>query len=182
MRRNVMNVVRNYSDAKIKVREATSNDAWGPSSSLMSDIADMTYNNQAFNEIMEMVWKRVNDHGKNWRHVYKSLVLLDYLIKTGSERVSVQCKENIYSIQTLKDFQFIDRDNKDQGVNVREKSKQLVSLLKDDERLKSERQRALKAKERFAQATTGIGSDKTVSWISCIIYLIIKTVSLILVI
>ena len=39
----------------IKVREATSNDAWGPSSSLMSDIADMTYNNQAFNEIMEMV-------------------------------------------------------------------------------------------------------------------------------
>lgn len=47
---------------------------------------------------------------------------------------------------------------------MREKSKQLVSLLKDDERLKSERTRALKAKERFAQATTGIGSDRTVSF------------------
>jgi len=35
-------------------------------------------------------------------------------------------------------------------------------LLKDEERLKTERARALKAKERFAQATTGIGSDRQV--------------------
>lgn len=54
-----------------KVREATSNDPWGPSSSLMSEIADLTYNVVAFSEIMSMVWKRLNDHGKNWRHVYK---------------------------------------------------------------------------------------------------------------
>uniref|UniRef100_F6UP73 ENTH domain-containing protein n=2 Tax=Ciona intestinalis TaxID=7719 RepID=F6UP73_CIOIN len=162
VRRNVLNVVRNYSDAEIKVREATSNDPWGPSSSLMSEISDMTYNVVQFSEIMTMIWKRVNDHGKNWRHVYKSLVLLDYLIKTGSERVAQQCKENIFAIQTLKDFQFIDRDVKDQGSNVREKSKQLVNLLKDDERLKTERERAMKAKERFAQATTGIGSNHKV--------------------
>ena len=49
-----------------------------------------------------------------------------------------------------------------QGANVREKSKQLVLLLKDEERLKTERARAIKAKERFAQATTGIGSDHRV--------------------
>ena len=41
----------------------------------------------AFSEIMQMIWKRLNDHGKNWRHVYKALVLLEYLIKTGSEKV-----------------------------------------------------------------------------------------------
>lgn len=162
MRRNIMNVMRNYTDAEVKVREATSNDAWGPSSSLMSEIADMTYNVTAFSEIMSMIWKRINDHGKNWRHVYKALTLLDYLIKTGSERVAQQCKENIFAIQTLKDFQFMDRDGKDQGLNVREKSKQLVTLLKDDERLKTERARAMKAKERFAQATTGIGSNHEV--------------------
>ena len=46
-------------------------------------------------------------------------------------------------------------DNKDQGLNVREKAKALVALLKDDERLKNERTRALKAKERFAQSTQG---------------------------
>lgn len=48
---------------------------------------------------------------------------------------------------------------KDQGQNVREKAKQLVNLLKDDERLKNERARALKAKERFAQSASAFGSD-----------------------
>lgn len=48
---------------------------------------------------------------------------------------------------------------------MREKSKQLEGLLKDDERLKNERVKALKARERFAQQTTGFGtgSDSTVS-------------------
>uniref|UniRef100_A0A1A7WZB5 Epsin 2 n=1 Tax=Iconisemion striatum TaxID=60296 RepID=A0A1A7WZB5_9TELE len=155
IRRQMKNMVNNYSDAEKKVREATSNDPWGPSSSLMSEIADLTYNVVAFSEIMNMIWKRLNDHGKNWRHVYKALTLLDYLIKTGSERVALQCKENIFAIQTLKDFQYIDKDAKDQGINVREKSKQLVVLLKDEDRLKGERSQALKTKERMAQVSTG---------------------------
>ena len=68
------------------------------------------------------------------------LVLLDHLIKYGNERVSQQCKENIFAIQTLKDFQYVE-DQKDQGYNVREKAKQLVALLKDDERLRNERRK-----------------------------------------
>lgn len=47
----------------------------------------------------------------------QSLVVLDYLVKNGSDRVAQQCRDNIFSIQTLKDFQFIDKDGKDQGVN-----------------------------------------------------------------
>ncbi|XP_054990668.1 epsin-2 isoform X3 [Sorex araneus] len=160
IRRQMKNIVNNYSEAEIKVREATSNDPWGPSSSLMTEIADLTYNVVAFSEIMSMVWKRLNDHGKNWRHVYKALTLLDYLIKTGSERVAQQCRENIFAIQTLKDFQYVDRDGKDQGINVREKSKQLVALLRDEERLKAERAQALKTKERMAQVATGMGSNQ----------------------
>ncbi|XP_046660714.1 epsin-2 isoform X3 [Homalodisca vitripennis] len=158
LRRNIMNLAHNYSGAQVKVREATSNDPWGPNSTLMSEIADLTYNVVAFTEIMQMVWKRLNDHGRNWRHVYKALVLLDYLIKTGSEKVAQQCKENIFAIQTLRDFQYVE-EGKDQGINVREKAKQLVLLLKDDERLRNERARALKAKERFAQTASGFGSD-----------------------
>ncbi|KAK7794026.1 hypothetical protein R5R35_007457 [Gryllus longicercus] len=158
IRRNIVNLAHNYSDAQVKVREATSNDPWGPSSTIMSEIADLTYNVVAFTEIMQMIWKRLNDHGRNWRHVYKALVLLEYLIKTGTEKVAQQCKENIFAIQTLKDFQHFE-GTKDQGLNVREKAKQLVQLLKDDERLRNERARALKAKERFAQAASGFGSD-----------------------
>ncbi|XP_014646305.1 PREDICTED: epsin-3 [Ceratotherium simum simum] len=160
LRRQVKNIVHNYSEAEIKVREATSNDPWGPPSSLMSEIADLTFNTVAFAEVMGMLWRRLNDSGKNWRHVYKALTLLDYLLKTGSERVAHQCRENLYTIQTLKDFQYIDRDGKDQGVNVREKVKQVMALLKDEERLRQERTHALKTKERMALEGSGIGSGQ----------------------
>lgn len=158
LRRQMKNMVNNYTEAEIKVREATSNDPWGAPSSLMSEIADLTFNMVAFTEVMGMIWKRLNDHGKNWRHVYKALALLDYLIKTGSERVAQECRENIYTIQTLRDFQYIDRDGRDQGVNVREKAKHLVALLKDEEKLKRERSQALKTKTRMAGVSSGSGS------------------------
>ncbi|XP_016955799.1 epsin-1 isoform X4 [Drosophila biarmipes] len=158
LRRNIKNLAHNYSDAQVKVREATSNDPWGPSAAIMGEIAELTYNVVAFSEIMQMIWKRLNDHGKNWRHVYKALILLEYLIKTGTEKVAQQCKENIFAIQTLREFVYFE-EGKDQGTHVREKAKQLVNLLKDDERLKNERVKALKAKERFAQHPSGFGSD-----------------------
>ncbi|XP_029996466.1 epsin-3 isoform X1 [Sphaeramia orbicularis] len=158
LRRQMKNVVNNYTEAEIKVREATSNDPWGPPSSLMSEIADLTYNVVAFTEVMGMIWKRLNDHGKNWRHVYKALTLLDYLVKTGSEHVAKECREKIYSIQTLRDFQYIDRDGRDQGINVREKAKHLVALLRDEEKLKKERSQAQKTKTRMVGINSGLGS------------------------
>ncbi|XP_021270578.1 epsin-3 isoform X3 [Numida meleagris] len=161
LRRQVKNIVHNYSEAEIKVREATSNDPWGPPSSLMSEIADLTFNTVAFAEVMGMIWRRLNDSGKNWRHVYKALTLLDYLIKTGSEKVTHQCRENLYTIQTLKDFQYVDRDGKDQGINIREKVKQVMALLKDEERLKQERAHALQTKERMALEGMGSGSHQS---------------------
>ncbi|XP_061740650.1 epsin-3 isoform X2 [Nerophis ophidion] len=157
IRRQMKNVVNNYTEAEIKVREATSNDPWGPSSSLMAEIADLTYNMMAFTEVMGILWRRLNDHGKNWRHVYKALGLMDYLVKTGSDRVAQECRDNIYSIQTLKDFQYIDRDAQDQGQHIREKAKNLVSLLKDPEKLKKERSQALKTRSRMVGVQYSLG-------------------------
>jgi len=150
--RTLKNVVKNYSYAEVKVREATSNDPWGPTTGLMAEIAELTFDLAAFTEIMTMVWKRINDHGKNWRHVYKSLILLEYLARFGQEGVVVQCRENLVLIKTLRDFQHVD-DGKDQGLSVREKAKQLVALLTDDERFKNERARANNARVRFNGGT-----------------------------
>ncbi|XP_063794893.1 ENTH domain-containing protein 1 isoform X6 [Pseudophryne corroboree] len=113
-RRKLKNFVKQYSDVEVKVREATSNDPWGPSGSLMMEIAGMTYYADSLSEIMRIIWHRMNDSGKNWRHVYKSLTLLDYLIKNGSRQVIVHCIERAYNIQLLKDFKHIDNDGKDQ--------------------------------------------------------------------
>ena len=147
--RTIKNVVHNYTYAEVKVREATSNDPWGPSSSLMAEIAELTRNPLSYNETMSMIWRRLNDHGKNWRHVYKALVLLDHLVRHGSERVTRDCRNNIVAVRTLADFQHVDENGRDNGLAVREKARQLAILLGDNERLRGERIRAHETKERF---------------------------------
>eukprot|EP00126_Sphaerothecum_destruens_P011762 Sdes_comp20956_c0_seq1m18688 len=147
--RNIKNVMKSYSDIERKVRSATSNDPWGATGTQMAYIADCTYNNDDFPQIMNMIWKRMNDSGKNWRHVYKSLVLLEYIIKTGSERVVLAAEEHAFAIQTLKNFQFIDSEGKDQGLNVREKAKAVVLLINNKDLLKEERDKANIIKDRL---------------------------------
>lgn len=48
---------------------------------------------------MEMLDKRLNDKGKNWRHVFKALTVLDYCLHAGSENVVVYFKDNIYIVK-----------------------------------------------------------------------------------
>ncbi|KAJ3332405.1 hypothetical protein HDU76_000331 [Blyttiomyces sp. JEL0837] len=137
--RSVKNFAKGYSDIQIKVRSVTSNDPSPPSQAEMDQIARASYQHHAFIEIMEMIDKRLNDSGKNWRHVYKSLVLLDCLIHTGSEDVVKYAKENLYIIKTLKEFQYIDDQGRDQGANVRQLCKDITSLLNDEARLREAR-------------------------------------------
>ncbi|XP_024297481.1 epsin-1 isoform X1 [Oncorhynchus tshawytscha] len=158
LRRQLKNLVQNFSEAEVKVREATSNDPWGPSSSQMADISDLTYNVVACNEIMTMLWKRLKDD-KNWRHIYKSLTLLENLLKTGSDRVLNTMKDNIYIVKALTEFRFQDKDGKDQGVNVREKAKVVLVLMEDDEKLKEERESALKTRDKISKNATASSDD-----------------------
>jgi len=138
--RSVKNVTKGYSSAQVKVREATSNDPWGPTGTQMSEIAQMTFNGSAeFYDIVDMLDKRLNDKGKNWRHVLKALKVLDYCLHEGAESVVTWARQNIYIIKTLREFQYIDEEGRDVGQNVRVAAKELTSLILDEERLRSER-------------------------------------------
>jgi epsin len=64
-----------------------------------------------------MLDKRLNDRGKNWRHVLKSLKVLDYCLHEGSELVVTWARKNIYVIKTLREFQHTDEDGRDVGQN-----------------------------------------------------------------
>lgn len=62
----------NYTEVEAKVREATSDDAWGPHGTLMHEIAQYTFTYEHFPEVMGMLWKRMlHENRKNWRRVYK---------------------------------------------------------------------------------------------------------------
>ena len=68
---------------------------------------------------MDMLDKRLNDKGKNWRHVLKALKVLDYCLHEGSELVVTWAKQNLFVIKTLREFQYIDEDGRDVGQNGR---------------------------------------------------------------
>lgn len=98
------------------------------------------YSNDAV-EIFGMLTQRMNDKGKNWRHVMKSLIVLEYLLLNGSETVVLWAKDNIYIIKTLHEFQYIDDVGLDQGQNVRTRAKSITSLLSDSDNLRNQRKR-----------------------------------------
>ncbi|XP_059208348.1 clathrin interactor 1-like isoform X2 [Centropristis striata] len=150
------NVVMNYSEIESKVREATNDDPWGPSGQLMGEIAKSTFMYEQFPEVMNMLWTRMlKDNKKNWRRVYKALLLLAYLIRNGSERVVTSAREHIYDLRSLENYHFIDENGKDQGINVRQKVKEMVEFIQDDDRLREERKKAKKNKDKYI----GVSSD-----------------------
>ena len=55
--------------------------------SACADITDDAFNVSKYKEIMGVLAKRLQDEGEDWRHVYKSLLLLEYMCKHGPQKV-----------------------------------------------------------------------------------------------
>uniref|UniRef100_A0A8C1FN50 Clathrin interactor 1a n=1 Tax=Cyprinus carpio carpio TaxID=630221 RepID=A0A8C1FN50_CYPCA len=153
---SITNVVMNYTETESKVREATNDDPWGPSGQLMGEIARATFMYEHFPEVMNMLWTRMlKDNKKNWRRVYKSLLLLAYLIRNGSERVVTSAREHLFDLRSIDSYHYVDENGKDQGVNVRQKVKELIEFVQDDDRLREERKKAKKNRDKYI----GVSSD-----------------------
>ncbi|KAL4869296.1 hypothetical protein BDV12DRAFT_196535 [Aspergillus spectabilis] len=175
--RKVQNAVMNYTEMEAKVRrppvpsaipatlrastvrEATNNEPWGASTTLMQEIATGTHSYQLLNEIMPMIYKRFTDKtSEEWRQIYKGLQLLEFLIKNGSERVVDDARSHLSLIRMLRQFHYIDPNGKDQGINVRNRAQELAKLLGDVELIRSERKKAKTNRNKFRGFEGGAGS------------------------
>ncbi|XP_050357339.1 telomere length regulation protein TEL2 homolog [Nymphalis io] len=146
----VTNVVMNYTEVEGKVREATSDEAWGPTGQQMQELALATFTYEHFPEVMSMLWRRMlHDNRSHWRRTYKCLLLLSYLVRNGSERVVTSAREHIYDLRSLENYTFVDDLGKDQGINVRHKVRELIDFIQDDEKLREERKKAKKNKDKY---------------------------------
>ncbi|KAJ1555866.1 Epsin-3, clathrin recruitment and traffic between the Golgi and endosome, partial [Cladochytrium tenue] len=146
----VKNAVLQLTEYQIKVHDATSNEPWGASSTLMSEIASGTNNYQHFSEIMETLFKRLQERpGPNWRQPYKALQLLEYLIKNGSERVIDYARERIYEVKAMKNYHYVDEKGKDQGINLRQRAKEIAELLNDTDKIREERKKAKENRNKY---------------------------------
>ncbi|ORY57761.1 uncharacterized protein BCR38DRAFT_353892 [Pseudomassariella vexata] len=156
--RKVQNAVMNYTEMEAKVREATNNEPWGASSTLMQEIANGTFHYQTLNEIMPMIYRRFTEKAaEEWRQIYKALQLLEFLIKHGSERVIDDARGHITLLKMLRQFHYIDPNGKDQGVNVRNRAKELADMLGDVDRIRTERKKARANKAKYTGVEGGTG-------------------------
>ncbi|KAK5449404.1 Epsin-3, clathrin recruitment and traffic between the Golgi and endosome [Exophiala xenobiotica] len=162
--RKVQNAVMNLTEMESKVREATNGDPWGASATLMQEIAQGTHNYQQLNEIMPIIYKRFTDKtAEEWRQIYKALQLLEYLCKHGSERVIDDARSHLSLLRMLRQFHYIDQNGKDQGINVRNRSAELVKMLSDVDMIRTERKKARQTKNKYGGVEGGMGMGGTFS-------------------
>eukprot|EP00568_Trieres_chinensis_P000689 CAMPEP_0183295942 /NCGR_PEP_ID=MMETSP0160_2-20130417/3703_1 /TAXON_ID=2839 ORGANISM="Odontella Sinensis, Strain Grunow 1884" /NCGR_SAMPLE_ID=MMETSP0160_2 /ASSEMBLY_ACC=CAM_ASM_000250 /LENGTH=172 /DNA_ID=CAMNT_0025457489 /DNA_START=33 /DNA_END=547 /DNA_ORIENTATION=+ len=151
------NQAKPKSDVEARVYEVLSHKNWGSSSTLMNEIARDTYDYDKFPIITRLMWEPLQTPRPSaWRVVFKSLTLLEHLIKNGSERCVDDARSHSHCLRSMSRFNYYE-GTVDRGVGVREKSKQLVELLGDDERVREERTKARQLREKFGGAGSTAG-------------------------
>lgn len=133
----------NYNEIESKVRDATSDEPWGPNPNQLQDLAQLTFGSvDNYNQVLDNIWKRMSLSDKrsaNWRRLDKSLLILLFLLKNGSEKVVNSIKEHLDELKSLETYSYMDENGKDAGVAVRHGIKRLLESMESDERLREER-------------------------------------------
>jgi epsin len=153
--RSSFNQAKPKTELEAKVYEILSHKNWGASSTLMNEIARDTFDYDKFAVITQIMWESMeNQRPAAWRVVFKGLTLLEHLIKNGSERCVDDARNHGHALRALQQFNYYE-GTIDRGSGVREKAKQLIEMLADDDRIREERQKARKLREKFG----GVGSS-----------------------
>ena len=92
----------------------------------------------------------------------QSLVVVEYLLHSGSPKVAQYFRDNIYLIKTLTEFQHIDDSGRDVGADVRTRARDLSRLLTNDKNLAEVRRRRKQMRDRMAgKGRAGESDDET---------------------
>ncbi|MED6157056.1 hypothetical protein PIB30_019893 [Stylosanthes scabra] len=132
-----------------KVLDATDNEPWGPHGSALSEIAQATKKFTECQMVMNVLWTRLTETGKDWRYVYKALAVIEYLVAHGSERAVDDIIEHTFQISALSSFEYVEPNGKDQGLNVRKKAENIVTLLNNREKIQEVRNKAAVNRDKY---------------------------------
>ncbi|KAK6116846.1 hypothetical protein DH2020_049412 [Rehmannia glutinosa] len=141
----------------VSVLDATDDEPWGPHGTVLAEIAQATKKFTECQMVMNVLWTRLTETGKNWRFVYKALAVIEYLVAHGSERAVDDIVEHTYQISSLASFEYVEPTGKDVGLNVRKKAETIVGLLNDKDKIQEVRDKAAANREKyFGLSSSGI--------------------------
>ncbi|CAI9775711.1 unnamed protein product [Fraxinus pennsylvanica] len=140
-----------------KVLDATDDEPWGPHGTALAEIAQATKKFTECQMVMNVLWTRLTETGKNWRYVYKALAVIEYLVSHGSERSVDDIIEHTFQISSLASFEYVEPSGKDLGINVRKKAETIVALLNNQDKIQEVRNKASATSEKyFGLSSSGI--------------------------
>ncbi|KAL8171122.1 hypothetical protein V2J09_022926 [Rumex salicifolius] len=151
-----------------KVLDATDDEPWGPHGTALAEIAQATKKFTECQMVMNVLWTRLGETGKDWRYVYKALSVIEYLIANGSERAVDDIVEHTFqiSVQILNfmffSFEYVEPNGKDVGINVRKKAETIVGLLNNKEKIEQVRNKAAATRDKYVGlSSTGMSSKSS---------------------
>eukprot|EP00873_Tetraselmis_striata_P010520 jgi/Tetstr1/430784/TSEL_020569.t1 len=141
---------RPYSPLERKVREATRNEPWGPTGTMLNELAEASFRQQDCYVIFAIVELRLGYPADKWRNVYKALTVLEFIMKRGSDTwVTLANGELMPKLEQLEEFAYIDEKGHDQGINVRHRAAAIRALLASPRLLDAEREAAKKKRQQY---------------------------------
>ncbi|KAF5736742.1 putative ENTH/VHS family protein [Tripterygium wilfordii] len=125
--------------------EATNNEPGSPDAKTMSTIAEASFDVEDFWRVADVLHNRLESiNWEHWRELYKSLVLLEFLLTHGPVEFAEEFQRDFDIIQDLGAFKHIDGKGFNWGANMEKRAENILELLRGGEPLKEARLKALK--------------------------------------
>ncbi|KAF6987741.1 hypothetical protein CFC21_005358 [Triticum aestivum] len=129
--------------AELAVQEATNDDACVPDAKTLASIAEAAFDIDDYWRIANVLHRRLGcvHDWKEWRPVYKALVVLEFLLTHGPEELPGDFLPDMQALRDLRGFTYTDDKGFDWGASMQRRADSVVGLLTDADRLKDARQR-----------------------------------------
>ncbi|KAK3122466.1 hypothetical protein QOZ80_8AG0641530 [Eleusine coracana subsp. coracana] len=149
--------------AELLVQEATNNDVCLPDARTLACIADAAFDMDDCWRIAKVLHQRLKQGSvdwKEWRPVYKALVVLEFLLTHGPEDLPREFLPDMPAMNDLRSFNYIDDKGFNWGACMQRRTDSILTLLTDGDRLKEARRRAVRVSHEVQR---GIGSPTSSS-------------------
>ncbi|CAM0911491.1 unnamed protein product [Alopecurus aequalis] len=130
--------------AELLVQEATNGDPCVPDAKTLACIADAAFDIDDYWRIANVLHRRLGSvhDWKEWRPVYKALVVLEFLLTHGPEELPRDFLPTMKALRDLRGFTYTDDKGFDWGASMQRRVDSVVGLLTDADRLRDARHRA----------------------------------------
>ena len=128
------------------VQEATNNEACVPDAKTLACIADAAFDMDDMWRIAKVLHQRLSRAAdwKEWRPVYKALVVLEFLLTHGPEDLPREFLPDMPAMHDLRSFNYVDDKGFNWGACMQRRTDSVLSLLTDADRLREARRRAIR--------------------------------------